>query len=537
MSEHPKDKMERLDWLVKKTEACQVEPSKNIDLTHNINNPREELKKVHQSGRPSGSENKNIGFRKKDLAAMEKAAKVLWEAGHVFWKLDKAQMRMYESYKNRKGDELVWVVTRQAIGKSFCAGVIAIEECMNKPNFRVAYVSPQKAQTREVVDKNIGIILSDCPERLRPKYDTQRGIWKFNNGSIIKIVGIDGGHIDNIRGQTFDLVMLDEAGFPSPHEFEYAMESVIYPTMTRADKPLLLMFTTPPESFDHPFNDYWERAEINGNLVFMTLYDSCLPPADIAKIEERYGKDSVHFRREFMCEKIPNYSNLVVPEATEQKMSEIIKDVKVPDYYKCYVSADYGVMDANAILFAYHDFLNNQLVIVDELMLTGQEFDTQRMALAIKEKEAELWAGKTPSRYCDNNLQIIRDFSVLYHLNFLATSKDNKQAHVNQVRMKIQNKEIVISSKCVNLISHIKNATWDKNRQKFKRALNHHYDFLDALIYLVRNVDYNHNPYPHGYILKGDFISPKYKDDSKSTEFSRHMKEIFTAKKNRYRKK
>lgn len=539
--EHPKNKLSKLQELVKKTEESKVESESKVkkseepDIGSNINNPVNELEKRKRGrGRPKGSQNKNKGFRKKDQDAIAKAAKVLWEKKMVSWKLDKAQMRMYNSYKNRTRDELVWVVTRQAIGKSFCAAVIAIEECLNNPGFRIAYVSPQKSQTRDVVEKNINIILQDCPKNLRPKYDTQRGVWKFNNGSILKVAGIDGGHIESLRGQTFDLVFVDEAGFPTASDFVYAMESVIYPTMARSDNPLLLMFTTPPKSYDHPFNDYWEKAEVNGNLVFMTIYDSCLPPEEIAKIEERYGKDSVAFRREFCCERIADASSLVIPEATKEKLEDIVKEHKRPEFFKAYTSADYGVMDMNAILFGYHDFLENKLIIEDELVLAGQEYDTKTMAEAIINKELELWGeNKKPIRYCDNNLQIIRDFSNLYNLSFLATDKKDKQVHINKVRIKIQNLEILINPKCVNLISHIQNAVWDKSRKNYKRALDHHYDFLDALIYMVRNVDYNHNPFPVGFNLQGDFISPKYNPNGDGDKFQEFLSALTQARKNR----
>jgi hypothetical protein len=80
---------------------------------------------------------------------------------------------------------------------SFTALTTVMEACLQTAGLRVAYVSPQKAQTRDVVEKNIHIILADCPDQLRPKYDQQRGMWKFNNGSIMKVAGIDGGHVES----------------------------------------------------------------------------------------------------------------------------------------------------------------------------------------------------------------------------------------------------------------------------------------------------------------------------------------------------
>ena len=133
-------------------------------------------------------------------------------------------------------------------------------------------------------------------------------------------------------------------------------------------------------------------------------------------------------------------------------------------------------------------------------------------------------------RDCDNNLQIIRDFSNLHNLQFLATAKDDKQAAVNQVRTKLMNGQIIIDPSCVNLISHIQNATWDKNRKKFKKGIDHHYDTLDCLIYLIRNIDYTTCPFPPMYFMKGNFTSPKYAKKKELNSFESNLKNMFSAK-------
>lgn len=518
--ERPKEKVWRLDDLAKKAEeqedqvydeAVSEQPVDNDNPIEFLENPPK-----RKPGRPLRSYGPTS---KKDKVTLEKATKTLWRKSMLSWKLDKAQKDMYDSYHNRTTDLVVWVVCRQAIGKSYCANLIAIEEALRKPNLRIAYISPQKSQTRDVVEKNTLNILQDCPENLRPKWDTMRSMWVFKNGSMIKVAGIDGGHIESLRGQTFDIVMVDEAGFPSAEEFVYAMESVVFPTMTRAARPIMLMFSTPPVNYDHPFNDYWDRAQLSNSLVFKTLYDSCQTKAQIQSIEDRLGKDSIGFRREYMCERLADTTKLVVPEANKEKMVEIVKEWQRPPFFKTYVSADYGVMDLNAILFGYYDFRASKLIIEDELLLKGEEYDTDKMAKVILAKEKELWNTEfPPARYCDNNLQIIRDFANMNNLIFLASGKDGKQAAVNEVRMRVNNSEIIINPKCVNLINHLQNAVWDKKRQSFRRALDHHYDFLDALIYMVRNVDYNHNPYPAGYMMQGKFISKKNESLQESNE-------------------
>lgn len=533
MAEHPKDTMDRLAKLVES--ADDISETEIIINSTEAANSADPIKALEASkrgrGRPKGSQNKNKGFRKKDQEEIAKAAKVLWSRNLVTWKLKPEQQCLVESFTNRKEDTITWVLSRQW-GKSFSIAAIVIEQCLQNPGLRVAYVCPQKSQARSVVEKNFNIILADCPDNLRPKYDTQRSVWIFKNGSIVRVAGLDGGHIESLRGQTFDIVVVDEAGFPSAADIEYALESVLYPTMTIADNPLLLLISTPPKTFDHPFNDYWDKSKLDGSLVLKTLDDSWLPEWQKQKIRDRYPDGSIAFRREFMCERIADANSLVIPEATPAVIDSIAVARQRPAFYKTYVSADWGVMDNNVILFGYLDWMNQEVVIEDELVLSGVEYDTAKIADAIKEKEQELWGEfATPSRYCDNNLQIIRDFANLHKLMFLATAKDNKQAAVNQVRTRIAGKAIAINPRCTTLLNHLPNATWDKSRTKFRRAVNHHYDALDALIYFVRNVDFHTNPFPANHFLKGDFISPKYEQNKAKSSIGKFAEILFTPRK------
>ena len=129
----------------------------------------------------------------------------------------------------------------------------------------------------------------------------------------------------------------------------------------------------------------------------------------------------------------------------------------------------------------------------------------------LSEKEKKLWGDPSnpdPKSYKppyirvsdNNNLLLLNDLDTLHGLRFIPTRKDNKEAAVNQVKMKIADCDIIINPRCKVLIYHIKNAKWDKNRKSFVRSPDAgHYDALDALIYLVRNIVLGKNPYPKGY--------------------------------------
>ena len=66
-----------------------------------------------------------------------------------------------------------------------------------------------------------------------------------------------------------------------------------------------------------------------------------------------------------------------------------------------------------------------------------------------------------------------------------------------ELRTAIGNHQIIIHPRCVKLQSHLKFGVWDKNKVKFARVPGYgHFDLIDALVYLYRNVSKRKNPFP-----------------------------------------
>jgi len=168
---------------------------------------------------------------------------------------------------------------------------------------------------------------------------------------------------------------------------------------------------------------------------------------------------------------------------------------------------DIGSKDLTVVLFAYYDFKNGVLVVEDEIVMNGPSMTTDKLAAEIKAKEKKLWTNPVTLevqppllRVADNNLIMINDLRRLHDISFIPTKKDDKIAALNTLRMKIANREIYINPRCKTLVAHIRHATWNKARTAFTRSRDKgHYDALDSLTYMVRNINYNKNPYPPGY--------------------------------------
>lgn len=439
------------------------------------------------------------------------AIAILWHQGQVAWKLDECQKDLYNAYKNATHKTLVWCCSRR-LGKSFCLCVIALERCLQKPGTVVKYIAPSQKHVKMIIRPLIKDILKDCPKEIRPEFKTADNIYRFPNGSEIQLAGTDNGHAESLRGGSSDICIVDEAGFCD--DLEYIVQSILIPTTTTTRGKIILS-STPPKSADHQFVDYMEDAEAKGTLIKKTIYHGIGSriTMDIIEeiIEELGGINSPAFQREYLCQIIQDENKAIVPEFTPELQKEVIQAWDVPPYRDLYVSGDVGFKDFSVFLFAYYDFRAGKLIIEDELVMSGEKMTTEVLAAEIKRKEEKLWLNpitlevqKPYLRICDNDLKLINDLHVLHRLDFLPTKKDDADAALNNLRIMIKEKRIMIHPRCTILITHLKYGKWDKNRRKYARSKDHgHYDGIDALKYLVRNVQFNKNPYPFLY-GKGD---------------------------------
>lgn len=435
----------------------------------------------------------------------EEARVRLWHAGELQWLLHAGQKSLYDSYQACKEKTVVWNCSRR-LGKSYSLCIIALETCLKKPNALVKYCCAKQVDARGIIRPLIRDIIESCPIELKPVFKVQEKAYVFPNGSRIELSGLDGGRAESIRGGSAELCIVDEAGLVG--ELTYIISSILLPTTITTHGKIILA-STPPKSPSHDFCKYITKAEIEGNLITKTIYDNPLLDKDeIQKqIDECGGVESVTFRREYLCEIIRDSLLSVVPEWDDVK-KECVREWPHPVFYDGYVGMDLGVKDLTVALFGYFDFLASKIIIEDEFVINGTKFNTSELAKGIKEKETLCYTDpvtkeqKTPTfRVSDNNLIVIQDLYQLHGLRFIPTRKDDKDSALNHMRILIQEKRIIIHPRCKVLIAHLNAAIWNKNKTEFARSGdNGHFDAVDSLLYLVRNVQFGKNPYPRGWM-------------------------------------
>jgi hypothetical protein len=446
------------------------------------------------------------------------AIRELWSRGVLTYKLHPVQQKMLASYLSR--DNKITVIScARRLGKSYLLCILAVEKCIQQPMAIVKYICPTKKQVKTVVQPIMDEIFKDCPPEMKPEFKYNDYMYVFPNGSQIQLAGTDGGHHESLRGGKSDFWIVDEAGFCD--ELKYVVRSILAPTaLTTGGRGIIA--STPSKSTDHDFIEHFLKpAEFKDELIKYTIHDNPLiTQKDIQDVIDSFplGEKDPEFRREYLCEVINGGDLSIVPEFTVEIQADVIKELRRPPFYDAYVSMDIGFKDLTVVLFGYYDFKNAVIVIEDELAMDGAVLLLDKFAATVKQKEAALWTSPLSGefrppyiRVSDNNMPIVLNNLTFYHnLTFIPTAKDNKEAALNTLRMKIANRQIFINPRCKTLIYHLRNGNWTKNKKEFARSPDAgHYDAIDSLIYFVRNVQETKNPYPAGYgFSQNDYYIP-----------------------------
>jgi hypothetical protein len=473
----------------------------------------------------------------------------LWYLGNLEWKLDFAQKEVYERWKQIKVKTSVLNISRR-VGKTYFLAVLAVQQCLQKPKSIVKFLQPEQKMIRVNLRPIMDKIFLDCPDELRPEFKTMDNIYRFKNGSEIQLAGTDAGNAEKLRGGDAELCLIDEAAFVQT-DLKYLIRSILLPSTILTRGKIILSSSSPTDS-NHDFAKYMEDAELNNTLIRITLFDALkihktmhnprFTEELVQEIMAEYpgGITNDDFRRECMCIVPSNGDNSIIPEFNSETEQDLVAEWRRPPFCDKYVSMDIGFKDLTVVLFGYWDFENAVLVIEDEIKMNGPQMTTDKLAEEIRKKEVDLWTNKLTNetekpyrRISDNNPIVLNDLNRLHGLTFFPTAKDNKEMAINQVRMMVQSHQIVINPRCKTLISHMRNGTWNKKRDNFSRSGDTgHYDALDGIIYLVRNLDKSHNPFPLGYRYshlskEGYFLNPSADQNPKHTT----LKKMFGFKK------
>lgn len=419
-----------------------------------------------------------------------------WMEGQLGYKLHAAQKIIYDTLRAVSPDirESVALCARR-FGKSYLGVLMAIEDCLRNPGVYVRIIGPEISQTINIVEPLLTKIISDAPSGLIQRKAAEHR-WRVGQ-SFLVVGGFDNKNIQKHLGQESYSIYIEETGVSNADDYTYAQREVLSPHLLHS-RGKRVHLTTPPVEPTHPFViDVIPKAKLNGVYFEYTIYDNPLLDETQIKeaIEESGGLDTDAFKRNYLCHIIRDAHRTVFPEfnrAAHVKRFELSK----PNYF--ITSIDFGgKRDKTVALLCYYDWHTGRDIVLDERMFEVNT-DTKTIIDSVLKMEAEHEVDYDfHSRYADSPGQLQVDCNSIYNFHFTIPCKDNVDAAINAVRFRLGDNKLVLHERCKFLSLTLDSAQYNEMRTDFMRseALGHN-DAGMALVYAVRSIDRDTNPYP-----------------------------------------
>lgn len=421
----------------------------------------------------------------------EEARAELWRRGELSWLLRSEQVQLKDGLDQPDVQLVVFNVCRR-LGKTFTAVVYACEQSIKCPQ-KIRYGCAFRTDLEEFVLPAFEIILSTCPDELRPVYIATKQVWRFPNGAVIKLVGLD-KNPNGMRGNAIGIMIFDEAGFVVSLRRIYV--NVVIPATAKQRGIKIIFLSTPPETPDHYFVELIQKAQTQRNGFYAELTIDAISDLDPAErqrlLAEVGGETSVTAQREFFCKILIDPSIALAPEFDETLH---VAKLKQPEYCRFWVSGDTGgVRDRTVLHLMTYDFIRGKVLVLAERAFP-RETATAIWVPACKEMEDR----RKVSRHVDCHGQTQIDLMGTYNYPCAVPRKDELEATVNQVRTALQRGLVEIDESCQLLILTLKVGTLNRQRTDLARteALGHMDAFM-SLAYGLRHAN-KENPFPpHG---------------------------------------
>lgn len=488
------------------------------------------------------------------FSVRQRARNELWRRGEIDWKLHSGQedLRAFTDKLASGGHKIGAIRTSRRFGKTYYLSQFAIQKCLKLPKIAIPFGAPTIKAIKQIILPIFHEILRDCPRGLRPVFKSQEGVWQFHNESAISLFGTDSGHAEKMRGIRARYGILDECGFMD--DLQYIINDILTPALMY-DDGFILASSTPPPTMDHYFVELLGACEVKGTSIHKTIWDNPLLKAqEVLQFAEALGckidwngftqfgcvntqkgtlwaaqfiaEKSITFRRELEAEIIADPERKIIPEFDDAREQAIVKVSPKPKKFHCWTVLDLGMIDRTAVIYGYWDFDRAKAVIVDDdnIDFKQEGMTAKKLSERVLAKEKILWGNQKPYlRFGDGDLIALNE--LVEHglvLNPVNEYKDILEAQVNQCRLDIMNNQLEIDPAAKNTIAQLKYGIWNKRRTEFERTDNFgHFDNLAALLYFLRVINRQANPYPKDYNIDiyRQHVPAGALDDQKKAEF------------------
>lgn len=365
-------------------------------------------------------------------------------------------------------------------GRRFGKTTLAVEEikaCAAQGGKRIAYIANTYQQARDIAWEALkkelrtaGVQINES--RLELKF---KGINSIE--SVIILRGWES--IETLRGQAFDLVVLDEVA--SMRYFDVNWQEVIRPTLTDTKGQVLFIGT--PKGFNHFYDLFNEQAKDTDFRSFhFTSYDNpFLPKEEIDKAKLELTED--RFAQEYLAD-FRKTEGLVYKEFNRERHVYDNLDtnkVKVVDKLG---GIDFGYTNPAAVLVVYKDSDSNYWV-------DDEWYKTQKTDGEIAEYAASLGFNKAyPDPESPGAIEELRKRGV--NVQEVIKGKDSVVSGIQRVREMFKQNRLHINRRCVNTILELETYHYPDFREGNSTELPEKEDdhAMDALRYVLTMNDY-----------------------------------------------
>lgn len=464
------------------------------------------------------------------------AHRLAWTMGRLDYRLRESQKLIKAAWlKSQEASRKFYIESTRRMGKSSFLLHLMVEECIKKPKSRWAFFAPVKDGLLDYIEPIISETLHWCPDDLRPKFDKQRFMFTFRNGSSILFRGSNNQQHRIRRGLDLDGAGVDEGR--DVDDLKDLVDSVIFPALFSSNGYMLIS-STPADTFSHDLYHYRQLAEVEGWLFQCDIEKAAeLDPDDfprerIAEWRKETQRDDV-WEREYMCRWLIDSTRVAVPEWKPEYSRPYPHDIFYK-FYHHYIGIDWGSRDFTAIIFATWDFKRAKLVVEGELTFSGTDVRSDKIAYAINETKGKLWGEDADIyRMISDSADPILINELNAHPGMVCTpvyKEKSLEAMLNQFRILVSAGKIEISPTCPMTLSNLKSAVWDKTRTALdKDPYNHHFDHLMALVYLTRGLVPSENPIPANWGVDGSRIIDMTFDTKKGSLAAQALEEAYAA--------
>lgn len=364
-------------------------------------------------------------------------------------------------------------------GRQFGKTTLSIEEIKGvalSKNANIVYIAPTIQQARDIAWNMLKSELLPITVKSKEAPSLEMEVRNLIGGvSVIKLRGWEA--VETLRGQQFDLIVLDEVA--SMKNFWLSWQEVLIPTLTFRKGQVIFIST--PKGFNHFYDLYnFESKDNDFKSFHFTSYDN--PYLDKEELEKTKSKTTEdRFAQEYMAD-FRKQEGLVYKEFDrdlhlfdEEKEKDIIKN-------EFFGTVDFGFTNPCAVLSIVVDSDANYWV-TDEWYKTGRTED--QIADYIKSVGFNFVYPdpENPSAIEVLNRKGINVYEVIKGKGSIATG-------INAVRALFKQNRLHISKKCINLIQELETYSYPEkrlNNNEPEVPIKEHDHALDSLRYGISN--------------------------------------------------